>query len=329
MDHLERFKEFCKYEKMTGGPDAHLTSAVYMAKGHTFEEQVWRILLYAGFYNPASANAFWRYWSGEEYLALTDRSVERWLEAQWNNKAMALRGSGFVFRKERRTMLSAVRVKEYLDGYKICLEQLPKLKDADPEVIWDFTMNLPHIGRFSGTKLMECWYRLGIINNTTTDIRARGGWAPRIALSLFEKLDYPTKTHDPYSSSKFSINEAELLGRMTHEHVPDITVFELQVMLCNYKQSYETKEQYPGQGLDKDLGCAYMIKDHWGLGDDTEYMRSRKLLCPIWALGELQGWSGLRKDLGRSLSEHGYVWSDFLYDYTKTKDLAEPVRRLS
>jgi hypothetical protein len=61
-----------------------------------------------------------------------------------------------------------------------------------------------------------------------------------------------------------------------------------------------------------------------------EILRSRSNLFPDWALGEKQGWDGRREELGPLPVEHGYMWTDSLYDYHKTLaagDWAKPVAR--
>ena len=67
-NHLEKFEEFCHYETLYGGPDPHMSAALYMSYDAPDEEKLWRIHCYVGLYNVPSAEAVWRVWSGERYL---------------------------------------------------------------------------------------------------------------------------------------------------------------------------------------------------------------------------------------------------------------------
>jgi hypothetical protein len=63
---------------------------------------------------------------------------------------------------------------------------------------------------------------------------------------------------------------------------------------------------------------------HWKY--ESTFYDVRKAKFPHEALGELWGWYEVRKDLGAVLYDHGYMWSDLLYSYMDTEDLAHPVR---
>ncbi len=59
-DHIRWFKEFVKYEMMTGGPDPHMKAVVELSKDLPLKEKFWRAALYVGVYNVPSAEAIWR-----------------------------------------------------------------------------------------------------------------------------------------------------------------------------------------------------------------------------------------------------------------------------
>jgi hypothetical protein len=88
-------------------------------------------------------------------------------------------------------------------------------------------------------------------------------------------------------------------------------------MLCEYREAYEDHHQYPGRTLDQELD--YQDSDaatYWlAKGYPTGLWQARKELFPDVALGETQGWSGIRHDLSRWLRDRGVNWSDTLYDY--------------
>lgn len=324
INHFEKFCEFCKYETLYGGPDPHLRAVVYMAKAIPVIEQLWRVHLYVGFYNVPSAEAVWREWPAERFLSLPkskSQMLTSWIEKNWD---------GFRTRRERKTVNSPIKMGEYIDGFYTALE-IQKIRNENPEDIWEFALSLPRVGRYAASKLLECWHRLDLIGNTVNDIRSRGAWSPRTALAMI-----CNNGHNPYDDSIDGVAEADemvadlfpktnlyLRGSLSRE----INIFEFEVMLCEYKASYRTHRQYPGRSADSELSYENAIKGHWGV-TNTEHMATRKILHPLWALGEIQGWTSVRKDLGYVLANYGYTWSDFLYDYFKTTDFKNPQPRI-
>jgi len=87
-----------------------------------------------------------------------------------------------------------------------------------------------------------------------------------------------------------------------------LTMFETQVFLCDYKQAWKGR-QYPGRSQDSELEYASAIAPHWGEDDTMPLLRDR--LFPRQVLGEWNGWSHVRKELGRVLPQAGFTWSDF------------------
>jgi hypothetical protein len=315
--HWQHFEEFCIFEKMTGGPDPHMKAVLKMCEGLPPEEKLWRTALYVGFYNVPSAEAMWRSISGESYLAAPLLGPLSWLDKHWK---------GLRTRKERRTVKSPERMDQYLVGYAETFRAQKYLANSEFDEVWSFAKGLPHVGRYAATKLVEMWYQLGFTKVPHADIRAAGGWSPRSAIAVL----FPDAKHDPYDKSKTAIADAENMAKTVHaqltSHGTNISVFELEVMLCEYKASYSTHRQHPGKSLDSELTYEAAIKDYWKFGD-TDHMRVRPLISPTWSLGEIQGWDGVRKELGFVLADFGYTWSDYLYDYKKTTDLRNPVRR--
>lgn len=313
IDHHAKFAEFCFYEKLTGGPDPHLTAVVKMSEDHTVAEALWRVACYVGVYNVPSAEAIWREWPFHAYLKDPD-AFRRWLEAHWK---------GFRLRRERRTVKSPWKLSTYFRGYEQTLRDFDKLCRMDMEQAWSFALSLPHVGRYAATKLMECWYRLGYVPELT-DIRAKGGWSPRKTLAML----YPEYQMNELDDSPQLVALAE---RLATEHLAklraaghQISMFEMEVMLCEYKESIGTLRQYPGRSLDSELTYENAISPYWGT-TSTEHLRIRSILHPHWSLGELNGWMGVRKELGTVLALYGYTWSDSLYVYPT--DIRNPQRK--
>jgi hypothetical protein len=105
-----------------------------------------------------------------------------------------------------------------------------------------------------------------------------------------------------------------------------LTHYELQSLICEYKQAALGGKQYPVQALDSELGYKARVDAYWGKRP-TQFYKVRRAHFQHLALGELQGWPGKRKKLGRVLREQGYNWSDVEFNYKASVDLANPVRR--
>ena len=110
----------------------------------------------------------------------------------------------------------------------------------------------------------------------------------------------------------------------------DLTWFELQVFLCEYKQALRGKK-YPGRSHDSELGYWHRTRAHFGLrGTSDDVLTARAEAFPHEVLGELQGWEGVRPECERTMLDNGYMWTDLRMDYMATKakgDFSKPVMR--
>lgn len=92
-----------------------------------------------------------------------------------------------------------------------------------------------------------------------------------------------------------------------------VSHFELQVILCEYKKSWQGK-QYPGRTHDTELRYWREARQKWG--DFGEAMlEARAEVFPRIILGEENGWWRQREELEAALPVYRYTWSDRLYDY--------------
>jgi len=119
----------------------------------------------------------------------------------------------------------------------------------------------------------------------------------------------------------------ELLGRV-QEELPGVDEYILAAMLCEYKAQFENYKQYPGWTIDQEPLLYDKVFDYWGSVVDRNVLwEARRASFPPEALGECNNWNGTRWELTRTLRDNGYLWSDLLYDYAKTVNVARPVER--
>ena len=318
--HLTWFKQFCEFELQTGGPDPHMRAVVELCKDQTVEEQVWRALLYVGVYNVPSAEAIWRKWPIGEYQRYP-HLIEHWLDENW---------AGIKTRRERRTTNSPIKLARYLENYNTVMRSLDDLAVASFEDVWRFSMSLSSVGRYAATKIVEIFHRLGLTKAQHIDIRAKGGWSPRLALNLIFSDDVQDARDDSRDQIELAEQRAIQVQFDLAKRNLVLSIFELEVLLCEYKACYSSHRQYPGRSLDSELNYEKKIAAHWNLFTETEHMKVRKLISPSWALGEIQGWDPKERldNLGSVLANYGYIWSDSLYSYKDTTDFADPVKKV-
>ncbi len=101
--------------------------------------------------------------------------------------------------------------------------------------------------------------------------------------------------------------------------------YTMEVVLCEYKQAWDGG-QYPGRAHDSELGHISKVEAQW---PDVPFrsLEIRSNMFPHLALGELNGWEGRRDGLGGCPSQHGYMWTDTLYEWTPEMDLSDPEKR--
>jgi hypothetical protein len=89
--------------------------------------------------------------------------------------------------------------------------------------------------------------------------------------------------------------------------------FELQVVLCEYKKSWQGK-QYPGRTHDTELRYFREAQQAWG-GFQSDMLHARAEVFPEVILGEKRGWWRQREELEAALPVYRYTWTDRKFDF--------------
>jgi hypothetical protein len=289
-----------------------------MSKNCTWGEKMWRAGCYVGVYNVPTAEVIWQEWSPNDLTGL-----EAWIDANW---------TGLGFRRERRSVRSKEKLARYLRSYAEWVQEEPvwfhglyEPKEAY-EIAWRDIQRVYGMGRYVALKALEFMRRYCGAPIELPDMRPSGGWSPRAALSLLYphsagELTSP-KDFDGYSNHLFE-NARQRLA----EGGLQLDRYNMQVLLCDYKQSVVGRRQYPGRSQDSELVYADKVHGHFG-GESSEMWETRLRIFPHWALGEIQGWDDVRNELGHVLAAHRYTWTDSQFDWFASRaDLAHPVTR--
>lgn len=322
--HFQHFKEFCKLETELKGPDPQLetTYAMCLLDNVDTMEMVWRAGLVVGVWNVPTAEQIWHDWPLERALREPEK-ISTWLANNWK---------GIFRRRERRCVNTVPKMTEYLQQLA---QWVPKYASYEPdyEVYWKAVQNeVKFMGRYVALKYLEFLGQYCHIPISCPDIRAEGGWSPVRTLGFFYTNPLLAQDIRTAPSKHVAIATAEEYAATTLKrlHLAGIKInfFQLQVMLCEYRTCFEHAHQYPGRSLDEELEFSTKVNGYWSLAKDTTLLyRARLDAFPNVALGEFNGWNQIRKELGGTLRDHGYLWTDLRYDYQATTDLGEPAKR--
>ncbi len=326
-DHWRYFSEFCRLELASGGPDPQLAMVADMTAHLPLTDRVWAALCYIAPYNVPYGEVVWtRHPWDSVCSSIADLNT-------WIDQAFA--DGKFVTRFERRCVRRADWMREYFAGareFVLEYQELSTYCEALPfprayDYAYARVTSVPRIGRYVAIKLIELLRRSAGLQVITPDIRPRDAWSPRLTINaLLPELTLTRKGNDPALLAAVNAGCDTIIARLEAEYDIHIDLFQLQVLLCEYRESWEGKRQYPGRSLDSELGYARRAEEQWG--HKSGIWESRARLFPHQHLGEREdrGWPGPRKDVAVVLATHKYTWSDLVYDYTKTGNMAEPVR---
>lgn len=324
-DHFRHMAEFVRGVELVGGTTPHVLMTVEsMNRLDDPLEKLWFAGCYALAYNWPTAERIWQQWRPGDFdpdLFLP------WLERNW---------AGLPIRKERK----AIYRKEYFtESARSYLAFATELAAADP-ADWPqdyenaysyFGQSCKYMGRYIGIRWLEVCRRAFGLPWRMPDVRADGGEHPRKALALLYPQDAPLLLggNGKREIAVTDLAADRLLVDMALEYGISSDYYELQSLLCEYKQSYLGKKHYPGKSIDTEMDYFRRVYDHWGAAarEESTFYDVRARLFPDYSLGEIQGWDGVRPELGGVLTTYGYTWSDAVYDYTATTDFANPALR--
>lgn len=329
-DHWSNFAEFCRWEMKAGGPDPHMRLAARMAEndGADWLEQVWRGLCYLGVYNVPTAAAVWNEWPWVKARGASGKFTS-WLGRHWKG--------GIALRRERKAVLSPVKLGRYFDSAVQWLRDkqdngLGWIGDCDLspreryDTGWEDVQSIYAMGRYVANKFLEYARRYLNVNSPAYDIRSRGGWSPREGLALLWPYYAETLCGDdsPEACAVADHCASQTRTAVQEQYGLDLDYYNLQVLLCDYKQCYVGRRQFPGRSQDSEIAYERKIAPHWGR--NVAMYAARRQIFPTEVLGEVRGWNRVREELGDCLAVHGYMWSDFCYDYLRSRhNLARPV----
>lgn len=321
-DHLLRLAEFCKGVELSGGTTPHVAMTVAsMEQLKDPLDKLWFAGCYALTYNWPMAERVFQEWRPDTFDQ--DRFLS-WTEEHW---------AGIFLRKERKAVFRKPFFAECAASYlEFARGVAPHVGLLDLEMNYleafkFFTGSVKYMGRYIAIRWLEVMRRTFCSEWRMTDVRSDGGEHPRKALALLYPEDAAALLG---GNSKREVHVADLaadrcLLDLNLEHGVVLDYYELQSLLCEYKQEVLGRKQYPGKSIDTEMDYHRKIAEYWN--SPSDFYRVREECFPAWSRGELNGWTGVRKELGTTVTDLDYTWSDAVYDYRATTDLAHPVLR--
>lgn len=330
-EHFVHFAEFVRGVELAGGTTPHVAMTVEsMSRLDDDLEKLWFAGCYALTYNwPAAERLFLEVRPNQipdrlEERALYQIDLERWLEEHW---------AGIPLRKERKSVYRKWAFAESASAYAACARYLVSHsweQDYEEAFRW-FNANTRYMGRYIAIRWLEVMRRAfpeQCARWVMPSILSDGGQHSRKALALI----YPGYAQwllggNTPGEIKISDSATEQLKTdLELEYGLKTNYYEMQSLLCEYKQSALGRKQYPGKSIDTEMGYLTKVLEHWGTYATTTFWDVRRACFPQWTLGEVQGWYGVRPELGRVLADYGYTWSDAVYDWAQSKaNLSAPV----
>jgi len=328
--HWQNYVDFCHYDMLAGGPDSHMTLAGHLSKGLPLMERLWHAGVYAGVYNVPTAELIWTGFTHTEMLKISNKDLTDFLTKNWQ---------GIATRTERKCVRVPANMAYYFKNFAEWIQTLPKsiyydknagTTESRYEELWEHSQkSVKFLGRYSGFKLLEFMTRYCDIPIRLPDIRPRGGWSPRTMLSILYPNEKEILLGPDTDASLARINKiANHALRTVSEAVDGMDMYKLEVFLCDYKQCYFGRRQYPGRSQDSEIAYLKKLEGYWKDDFNFQMLKGRAEIFPHWALGEKSGWDVVRKELGTVLYDYGYMWSDSLYDYKNTMDLSVPTSKV-
>lgn len=301
-EHWPFWRKFIRAEKDVGGPDCQFTlmleharihnQLVYKNPTHDRDrlDTVWLLGCYAAHHVAPSAHAVFEHFTVEEGASKPKR-LRRWLEEHWD--ALPVR------REMRSHRMVEKRLTCLQDAARYALSG--KWEQGTYDDLWDDTQrSIKYFGRYMAIKYLELLRRTVRPDVKPYDTRARHAWSPRACMALL----YPE--HRSWLADR-NRNDAKTIERVEkyatkiykdlREHGIKVSYFELQGLLCNYKEMLYGRF-YPGAGHDEEL---FYLKQFGTKFKVRPWLQTRSQIFPHKYLGERGDpkWLGIREEVGQ------------------------------
>jgi hypothetical protein len=286
--HWELFHRFATAELESGGPDPQVLLTARAVQGMEWRRAQVAAGWFVAPYTCGAAAALW----ANDLWDLDEERLRQWL---------AVHHEGLPTRRERRAIWGAEQRK-----LARCLTSWRDWAHERLRFPWSGTYDdlyrsieseVDYFGRYATMKVIEVLYQAGLVGTPQSDVRARGAKYPRKSLALLwpEHEVALNVRGDPATT----VQLAERLALEVQQALGGVSLFQVETLLCNYRQSLDGK--YPGRSHDRELAHWVRAERYWGehLREALPFFDLRWQLFPHDRLGErgTPPWWGAREAL--------------------------------
>lgn len=290
--HWPLFRKFIRAEKAVGGPDCQFTLLIEHAQLHTpsmeRDEWMWLVGCYGAHHCAMPAYEVYREFPYIDVLR-KPKLLRTFLKEHW--KALPVRREMRSHRMLEKRWTCLIDFARYTNS--------GRWKRGMFDDLWiDTQEQIKYYGRYMAIKTLELMRRTGVRPDVHSyDIRAAHAWSPRAAMALL----YPQHAEwlgDRTLNDPTTVRSVEKKARRIHDDLVEnqinVSFFELQGLLCNYKEMLYGRF-YPGAGHDEELDY---LREFGKDFDVRPWFATRKRIFNRKYLGEIGGWEGIRKEEG-------------------------------
>ncbi len=283
VNHWPLFTEFVQEETAVGGPDAQLSLLVHLGKDAPIIEQVWLIGCYCAHHCVPSAWAVWKEFRPEE-LRETDERLHKWLAEHWD---------ALPVRPEMRSHRMLEKRARCLEDFAHYALDESWTKGNYDDVWHDSIESVKYYNRYMAIKMLELLRRVARPDLALYDVRAKNAWSPRITIGmLWPEVNDIVGDRDNNSDKAIALAEeyaTKTIQELANRNV-NISYFQLQVMLCNYRELLNGG-YFPGASNYEEILYIDQTKNKF---DMEPVYQARKEIFKPECLGECHNWD---KDL--------------------------------
>lgn len=290
MNHWPNFVEFVKKELATGGPDPQIPLIGKLCEGYDVREKVWLAGCYGAHHCVPSAYIIWKRFRPKTLATEVGReTLFEFLLDNW--EYLPVRPEMRSHRMPEKRLQCLLDFAWYSrSGY---------FKADHYDEVWKSSQeSVKYFGRYMALKYLEFLRRFVNPKLILPDLRSRGAWSPRRTLAML----YPGNEvlADKHDKSREAMAVVDFYADTTKEtlrivHGIDINFFQLQVMLCEYRESL-VGGYYFGASHDEELDYMNTAKKAFP-EDIPPILEARRAIFPIEYLGEVDNrWDGVRHD---------------------------------
>lgn len=310
MDHWKGFADFVALETAAGGPSPNLRlieEAAQVVSGAEPIQRAWLAGCYAAIYNTPASVTIWLEMPLERVRAISLPALEVWL---------AEHRPGLPVHSNRlRTHGGHKRMARGLKAISAYVTSERWARAGDYDELWGQMADTPSVGRYFGIKFAGALAAVECTQHLQYDIRARGAKNGRRTLAALypqdaKLLDLKSGGNGAAAVDLAEERAAEVKAWLEGEYGLDVGWFQLEALLCEYNQLCRGK-RYPGSTSDGDGNALDKVTAHWGSGHGAVNVTqaARERVLPAFLVDTRK-----RKPLLPIFKDHGYVWSDALYE---------------